>query len=45
MDREERCAAKAQLVAPMQTGQSWQAAATSAGVQTSLIVPRQPTRT
>jgi transposase len=35
MDREERCAAKAQLVAQMQTGQSWQAAATSAGVQTS----------
>ena len=35
MDREERCAAKAQMVAQMQTGQSWQEAATRAGVQTS----------
>src|SRR6266702_6558962 len=35
MDREERCAAKAQMVAQMQIGQSWQEAATRAGVQTS----------
>ncbi len=35
MDQEERCAAKAQMVAQMQTGQSWQEAATRAGVQTS----------
>ena len=35
MDREERCAAKAQMVAQMQTGQSWQEAATRAGAQTS----------
>ena len=35
MDREERCAAKAQMVAQMQPGQSWQEAATRAGVQTS----------
>ena len=35
MDREERCAAKAQMVAQMQIGQSWQEAATRAGVQTN----------
>lgn len=35
MDRESQYAAKAQMVAQMQAGQSWQVAATSAGVQTS----------
>jgi transposase len=35
MDREGQYAAKSQMVAQMQAGQSWQAAATSTGVQTS----------
>lgn len=35
MDKEQRLAAKAQLVAGWQVGQSWQAAAAQAGLQTS----------
>ena len=35
MDQEARRAAKAQMVAHMQAGQSWQEAATNAGIQTS----------
>ena len=35
MDRQAQCAAKAQMVALMQAGQSWQEAAGQAGVQTS----------
>ena len=35
MDREAHRVAKTQMVAQMQAGQSWQEAATSAGVQTS----------
>lgn len=35
MDKEQHCAAKAQLVAQMQAGKSWQAAAVTAGVQIS----------
>ena len=35
MDREALRAAKAQMVAQMQTGQSWHEAATNAGLQTS----------
>jgi hypothetical protein len=35
MYREPQRAAKAQMVAQMEAGQSWQAAATSAGIQTS----------
>lgn len=35
MDREARRAAKAQMIAQMQAGLSWQEAATRAGVQTS----------
>ena len=35
MDREARRAAKTQLVAQMEAGQSWQVAATSVGTQTS----------
>lgn len=35
MDREARRAAKAQMIAQMQAGLSWQEAATTAGVQTS----------
>jgi transposase len=35
MDQEQRRAAKAQLVAGMQAGYSWQTAAAAAGVQTS----------
>jgi transposase len=35
MDRGVRLAAKAQMVAHMQAGQSWQEAATNAGLQTS----------
>jgi transposase len=35
MDRQAQCAAKAQMVALMQAGHSWQKAAGQAGVQTS----------
>jgi transposase len=35
MDKEQYCAAKARLVAQMQEGQPWQAAAAAAGVQIS----------
>jgi hypothetical protein len=35
MDKEQRRAAKAQLVAGMQAGQPWQTAAAQAGLQTS----------
>ncbi len=35
MDREAHRAAKAQMVAHMQAGQSWHKAATNAGLQTS----------
>jgi transposase len=35
MDRQARRAAKAQMIAGMQAGQSWQGAAGQAGVQTS----------
>ena len=35
MDKEQRRAAKARLVAQMQAGRSWQAAAATAGVQIS----------
>src|SRR5260370_39578977 len=35
MDRQARRAAKAQMIAGMQAGQSWQEAAGQAGVQTS----------
>jgi transposase len=35
MDKDQRRAAKAQLVAGMQTGQSWQTAAAQAGLQIS----------
>ncbi len=33
MDKEQRCAAKAQLVTGMQAGHSWQTAAAQAGLQ------------